>query len=89
MSKLGTEKIEAIHEAAKKLVIAGKKIKADGKVDMMDFPHVLALVPELPAIIAAFTDVLGAFDEIKDLDVAEFIAQVQSVNAKIKEIEKA
>ena len=89
MSHKGTEKIEAFKEAAKKVVIAGKKISADKKVDLTDLPHVLALIPEVPAMIEAFKGLGEAFNEVKDLDVAEVIALIGKFDAAIKEIEQA
>jgi hypothetical protein len=87
--KLGTEKIEEIKESIKKLVIAGKKISADKKVDLNDLVHIMALLPELPAIISSLKEVGEAFEELKDVDVSEAIALIQSVHEAIKEIEKA
>jgi len=87
--KLGTEKIEEIKESLKKLVIAGKKISADKKVDLNDLVHVMALLPELPAIFASIKEVGEAFEELKDTDVSEAIALIQSFHEAIKQIEKA
>jgi hypothetical protein len=87
--KLGTEKIEAAKEAVKKLVIAGKKISEDKKVGLEDLPHVLALIPEIPSIVKSFSELGEAFEEIKDLDVAEVVAGIQSFAKAIKEIEAA
>jgi hypothetical protein len=87
--KLGTEKIEEIKESLKKLVIAVKKISADKKVDLNDLVHVMALLPELPAIIASIKEVGEAFEELKDVDVAEAIALIQSVHQALKEIENS
>lgn len=86
---LGTEKIENIAESLKKLVIAGKKISADGKVSLEDLPVVIALASDASSIIAAFKDLGDAFEEIKDVDVSEAIALIQAIHNKIKEIEKA
>ena len=89
MSHLGTEKIEAFKEAAKKLVIVGKKIAEDKKVDLADLPHVLAIIPEVPSLIEAVKGLSEAFNEVKDLDVAEVVALIGRFDAAIKEIEKA
>ena len=86
---LGTEKIEAIAESIKILVISGKKISADGKVGYEDLAHVISLATQAPAIIAAFKSFGDAFEEGKDLDVAEVIALIQAINKKVKEIEAA
>jgi hypothetical protein len=88
-AKLGTEKIEQIADALKKVVIAGKKISADKKIDMNDLPHALALIPELPAIVAAISEIESAWAEAKDIDVAEAVALIQAIHGKVKEVEKA
>lgn len=86
---LGTEKIEAILDDVKVLVIAAKLIKADGKVDIADLPHVIALLPKLGKFIEDFKAIGEAVEEGKDIDVAEIIALIQKVSAMVKEIEKA
>lgn len=89
MSQLGTEKIEAILGNVKELVIIGKKVKADGKVDLADLPHVIALVPKLPKFIEDFKAIGEAVDEGKDIDVAEVVGLIQKIHALVKEIEAA
>ena len=89
MSHLGTEKIENIAEQLKELIIVGKKVKADGKVDANDLVHVIGLLPKLPTMIDAFKDLGEAIEEGKDIDVTEIIALIQKVNSLVKEIEKA
>lgn len=86
---LGTEKIEAILGNVKELVIIGKKVKADGKVDLADLPHVIALVPKLPKFIEDFKAIGEAVDEGKDIDVAEVVGLIQKIHALVKEIEAA
>lgn len=86
---LGTEKIEAILENVKELVIIGKKVKEDGKVDLADLPHVIALLPKLPKMIEDFKALSDAIEEGKDLDVSEVVDLIQKIAAKVKEVEKA
>jgi hypothetical protein len=86
---LGTEKIEAILSDVKELVIAGKKVKADGKVSLEDLPAVIALIPKLPKFIDDFKAFGDAFKEGKDIDVAEIIVLIQKIDAMVKEIEAA
>ena len=86
---LGTEKIEAILDNVKVLVIAGKQIKADGKVDLSDLPYVIALLPKLGKFIEDFKAVGEAFEEGKDIDIAEAVSLIQKIHAKIKEVEAA
>lgn len=87
--QLGTEKIEALAESIKKIAIAGKKISADKKVDVADLSHVIGLIPELPSIIDSFKEIGAAFEEGKDLDVAEVVKLIQAIHAKVKEIENS
>lgn len=88
MSK-GVEAIEAVKESLKELVIAGKKIGADGKVGVDDLAVLIALLPKTPAMLESFKQLGEAFDEVKDVDVAEAIALIQSFHKAIKEIEAA
>jgi F0F1-type ATP synthase delta subunit len=88
-NKLGTEKIETLATVLTALVIAGKKVKADGKVDVNDLQHVIALVPQLSPladIVSNFGDLIA---EGKDLDVAEVVTLIQLVDKKVKEVEAA
>lgn len=88
-NKLGTEKIEQLATVLTALVIAGKKVKADGKVDVNDIQHVVALVPQLSPladIVSNFGDLIA---EGKDLDVAEVVTLIQLVDKKVKEVEAA
>lgn len=89
MSKKGVESIEQVKESLKKLVIAGKKISADGKIGIDDVAHVIALASEFPAMLDSFKKFGEAFEEIKDVDVNEAIALIQSFHKAIKEIEAA
>lgn len=86
---LGTEKIEAILDNVKDLIIVGKLIKADGKVDLSDLPHVITLLPKLGKFIEDFKALGEAVEEGKDIDVPEIIALIQKISALVKEIEKA
>lgn len=84
----GTEKIEAILDDITELVIVAKKIKADGKVDVMDLPIVVAILPKLGKFIEDFKTIGEAIEEGKDIDVAEIVSLIQKIAAKVKEIEK-
>lgn len=87
--KLGTEKIESILDSVKEIVIVGKKVKSDGKVDASDLVHFLPLIQKLPQIVENFKDVGEAFKEGKDIDVAEVVSLIQKIHEKVKEIENA
>lgn len=85
---LGTDKIEAILDDVKELVIVAKLIKEDGKVDIADLPHVISLLPKLGKFIEDFKAVGEAVEEGKDIDVAEIVSLIQKINAMVKEVEK-
>jgi len=86
---LGTDKIEAILEDVKELVIVAKLIKEDGKVDLADLPHVISLLPKLGKFVEDFKAIGEAFEEGKDIDVPEVISLIQKISAMVKQIEKA
>ena len=86
---LGTDKIEAILEDVKELVIVAKLIKEDGKVDLADLPHVISLLPKLGKFVEDFKAIGEAFEEGKDIEVTEVISLIQKISAMVKQIEKA
>ena len=86
---LGTDKIEAILEDVKELVIVAKLIKEDGKVDLADLPHVISLLPKLGKFVEDFKAIGEAFEEGKDIEVTEVISLIQKISAMVKEVEKA
>lgn len=87
--KLGTEKIEKIVDAAAEVAKFGKKIAADKKVKLEDLPEAVSFLVKVPAIIEAFKELGEAFEEGKDIDVAEVVTLIQKVHAKVKEVEAA
>jgi len=89
MSHKGTESIEQVKESLKKLVIAGKKISEDKKIGLDDIQHVIALASEFPQMLESFKKFGEAFEELKDVDVNEAIALIQSFHKAVKEIEVA
>lgn len=86
---LGTEKIEAILNDVKEVVIVAKKIKEDGKVDLADLPHVIAIIPKLGQFIEDFKAVGEAVEEGKDIDITEIVSLIQKITKMVNEIEKA
>jgi len=87
--KLGTEKIESILKSIKELVVVGKLVKADGKIDANDLVHAIALLPKLPGMIENFKALGEAIEEGKDIDVAEIVDLIQKIHKLVKEIEVA
>jgi hypothetical protein len=89
MEKLGVEKIEKLVDALGHVIIAGKKVTADKKVDLNDLPAIMELLMKVPAIVDAFKQVSDVWLEVKDVDVDEAIQLIVKINAKVKEIEAA
>lgn len=89
MEKLGTEKVEKIVDSIGYVVVAAKKISSDKKVNLEDLPAAMELLMKAPEIVNSFKELGDAFQEIKDVDVAEVVSLIQKIDAKIKEIEKA
>ena len=71
------------------LLLSALVIKADGKVDLADLPHVIAIIPKLGKFIEDFKAIGEAVEEGKDIDVAEIVALIQKIHSKLKEIEAA
>ena len=86
---LGTEKIEAILSDIKELVIVAKKVKVDGKIDLADLPHVIALLPKLGKFVEDFKSFGEAVEQGKDIDVAEVVGLIQKIHSMVKEVEAA
>lgn len=86
---LGTEKIEQLVDSLALVAVAAKKISADKKVDLQDIPAAMELLVKIPEIVSNFSELAEAFDEAKDLDVAEVVSLIKLVDAKVKLIEKA
>ena len=86
---LGTEKIEKAVEALASLVVAGKKIAEDKKVNLEDLPAAMELIVKLPAIVEAFSNFKGIIEEGSDIDVAEVVALIKLIDEKVKAIEAA
>jgi hypothetical protein len=86
---LGTEKIEKLVDALAHVAVAAKKISNDKKVDLQDIPAAMEVLVKIPEIVSAFSELGQAFDEAKDLDVAEVVSLIKKVDEKVKLIEKA
>ena len=87
--ELGTQKIEKMVDAITHVIIAGKKITADKKLDLNDLPAAMDLLVRVPSIVEAFKDAGEAWKEAKDVSVDEVVQLITLVNAKVKQIEQA
>ena len=83
------DKIEKAAEALAHIIIAGKKISADKKVDLQDLPAAMELITKLPAIVEAFTAYQEIVAEAKDLDIAEVVTLIKKVDELVKKVEAA
>jgi len=81
----GIKEIVEILDAAKTLAVMGKKIMADGKINLGDLPLFLDLLSKFSVLNAAYAGAGEAVEEVKDLSVEE----AQVVIAKVMEIAKA
>lgn len=86
---LGTEKIEKIVDALGEVAKVGKQVAEDKKVNLEDLPVVIGFLPKIPDVVAAFKELGEAFEEGKDIDVAEVVSLIQKIHAKVKEVEAA
>jgi len=83
------DKILLILEKIEVLGVSGKKIMADGKVDLADLPVAVGLLSEINGMIEAFKGAGEAFGELKDLDSAEGLAVLGKLYEIGQNIEKA
>jgi len=83
------DKIEKAAEALAHIIIAGKKISADKKVDLQDLPAAMELITKLPSIVEAFTAYQEIVAEAKDLDIAEVVTLIKKVDELVKKVEQA
>ena len=81
--------IEGLIKNIEKLGVAGGKIMADGKVDLNDLPHAVALLSDVQEMINNFKKIGEAVGEIKDIDSAEAVAVIQKLYEAGKAIEEA
>ena len=86
---MDVDKILLILEKIEVLGVSGKKIMADGKVDLTDLPIAIGLLSEINGMIEAFKGAGEAFGELKDLDSAEGLVVLTKLYEIGKSIEKA
>lgn len=83
------DKIILILDKIEVLGVSGKKIMADGKVDLADLPVAISLLSEINGMIEAFKGAKEALGEAKDLDSAESLEIVKKLYEVGKSIEQA
>lgn len=81
MEKQGIKEIQEFFAGAEVLAITGKKIMADGKVNLADAQHILALSKDIETLVAAFEGLAKIKNEVKDIDAQEALTLVQGLFA--------
>lgn len=86
---MNTKNITEIFTALSILSKTAVEITADGKVDVADAKHILELLNEYKAFIAAVEDLKLVVDEAKDIDEQEAIQLGLSAYGLVKDVVKA
>lgn len=86
---MDTKNINEIFVALSVLSKAAVEITADGKVDVADAKHVLELLNEYKAFIAAIEDAKEVIDEAKDIDEQEAIQLGLAAYGLVKDVVKS
>lgn len=85
----GVKEMLELIEGLKQLVLVGKAVMKDGKIDMSDLVHLSALMAKQAELIAAFQGLGELKDEAKDIDLAEAQVVVLALIAAAKEVKAA
>ena len=86
---MDTKNINEIFVALSVLSKAAVQITADGKVDVADAKHILELLNEYKAFIAAVEDAKLIVDEAKDIDEQEAVQLGLAAYGLVKDVVKA
>lgn len=78
----GVDGIVDMLEAIKVIVSFGKKVSADGKVDITDLPALIDLISQSDKIVKAAKEASDISAEVKDLTMEE----AQIILAKLLEV---
>jgi len=87
--QLGTDKIEKALDALAHIIIAGKKISADKKVNLEDLPAAMELITKLPSIVEAFSAYQEILAQGKDIEVTEVVKLIVKLDELVKKVEAA
>ena len=87
--KKGIDSINTIMSQVEILVISGKIVMKDGKIDMRDLPTAISLLGNIGSMIEGFKNVSEAWEESKDIDATEAVALVQKMFDMAKSISEA
>ena len=86
---MDTKNINEIFVALSVLSKAAVQITADGKVDVADAKHILELLNEYKAFIAAVEDAKLIVDEAKDIDEQEAVQLGLAAYGLVKDVVKS
>jgi hypothetical protein len=85
----GVKEILELIEGLKQLVLVGKAVMKDGKIDMSDLVHLSALMSKQAELVAAFQGLAELKEEAKDIDLAEAQQVILALLAAAKEVKAA
>jgi hypothetical protein len=85
----GVKEMLELIEGLKQLVLVGKAVMKDGKVDMSDLPSLSLLLGKQAELVAAFQGLGELKEEAKDIDLAEAQVVVLALIAAAKEVKAA
>lgn len=75
--KHGIAELQELIAGLELLAITGKKIMADGKVNLADAAHLVELGTKLDVVVKAFDGLAQVKEEAKDIDAQEALALVR------------
>lgn len=85
----GISEIKAVLLALKDLAIDGKKVMADGKIDLSDLPVAMDLLKQQNDFVAAIKGMSELMPEAKDLSSQEMMEVVAALFSAFKEVQAA
>lgn len=85
----GVKEMLELIEGIKQLLLVGKAVMKDGKVDMSDLSHLSVLMAKQAELVAAFQGLGDIKAEAKDIDLAEAQQVVLALIAAAKEVKEA
>lgn len=84
---VGTKELMEALDAVEALVVAGKAIMADGKINLDDLPAAMALLPQASKIVEGFKGLDALPAEAKDIredEALEIVKKLYSIGAKLE-----
>jgi hypothetical protein len=87
--KRGVKELMELIAGLKELILVGKSVMKDGKVDLSDIGALSVLLAKQSELVAAFQGLSEIDDEVKDLDLAEAQEVILALIAAAKEVKAA